>query len=112
MKYINLGSTNISVSVVGFGAWAIGGRWWGGTDFDESVKAIEASIDSGVNLIDTAPAYGKGLSEEIVGKAVKGKREKVILATKCGMVWHTDEGGSGINMMKKPCCCETSQGSP
>lgn len=93
MKYINLGSTNIKISVVGFGAWAIGGRWWGGTDFNESVKAIEASIGNGVNLIDTAPAYGLGLSEEIIGKAIKGKRDKVILATKCGMVWHTNQGG-------------------
>jgi methylglyoxal reductase len=77
VKYINLGSTNIKVSVVGFGAWAIGGRWWGGTDVSESIKAIEVSIEKGVNLIDTAPAYGKGLSEEIVG----------------GMVWHTNQGG-------------------
>lgn len=92
MKYILLGSTDIKVSVVGFGAWAIGGRWWGGTDVSESIKAIEASIEKGVNLIDTAPAYGKGLSEEIVGKAIKGKRDKVVLATKCGMVWHTDQG--------------------
>jgi methylglyoxal reductase len=92
VRYINLGATNISVSVVGFGAWAIGGRWWGGTDVSESIKAIEASIEKGVNLIDTAPAYGKGLSEEIVGKAIKGKRDRVVLATKCGMVWHTDQG--------------------
>lgn len=92
IKYILLGSTDIKVSVVGFGAWAIGGRWWGGTDVSESIKAIEASIERGVNLIDTAPAYGKGLSEEIVGKAIKGKRDKVVLATKCGMVWHTDQG--------------------
>jgi methylglyoxal reductase len=88
MKYINLGSTNILVSVIGFGAWAIGGRWWGGTDVSESVKAIDSALDNGINFIDTAPAYGKGLSEEIIGKAIKNKREKTVLATKCGMVWH------------------------
>lgn len=92
MRYINLGSTNIEISVIGFGAWAIGGRWWGGTDKDESIKAILVAIENGINFIDTAPAYGKGLSEEIIGKAIKRKREKVILATKCGMVWHTDKG--------------------
>ena len=92
MHYIKLGKTDLEVSVIGFGAWAIGGWMWGGTNESESIKAINAAIDMGINLIDTAPAYGKGLSEEIVGKAIKGKRDKLIIATKCGIVWHLDKG--------------------
>lgn len=92
MKYQKLGQSNIEASVVGLGTWAIGGWMWGGTDEDAAVKAIQAAIDAGVNLIDTAPAYGMGLSEEIVGRAITGQRDKVIIATKCGLVWHTDKG--------------------
>jgi methylglyoxal reductase len=91
MRYIKLGSTDIDISVIGFGAWAIGGRWWGGTDIDDSLASIKTALENGINFIDTAPAYGKGLSEEIIGKALKGKREKVVLASKCGMVWHTQK---------------------
>ena len=65
---------------------------WGGTDRALSVSAIQASIDEGITLIDTAPAYGQGVAEEIVGQALEGRREKVVLATKCGLVWHTQRG--------------------
>jgi aryl-alcohol dehydrogenase-like predicted oxidoreductase len=65
---------------------------WGGTDVQKSVRSIHASLDAGVNFIDTAPAYGLGLSERIVGEAIRGRRDKVILATKCGLIWHTDKG--------------------
>jgi aryl-alcohol dehydrogenase-like predicted oxidoreductase len=65
---------------------------WGGTDVQKSVRSIQASLDAGVNFIDTAPAYGLGLSEQIVGEAIRGRRDKVILATKCGLVWHTAKG--------------------
>jgi aryl-alcohol dehydrogenase-like predicted oxidoreductase len=65
---------------------------WGGTDEAHSIEAIHASIDAGVNLIDTAPAYGVGLAEQIVAKAISGRRDQVVLATKCGLVWHTDKG--------------------
>jgi aryl-alcohol dehydrogenase-like predicted oxidoreductase len=65
---------------------------WGGTDVQKSVRSIKASLDAGVNFIDTAPAYGLGLSERIVGEAIRGRRDKVILATKCGLVWHTAKG--------------------
>jgi len=92
MRYINLGKTDIKVSVIGFGAWAIGGWMWGGTDHQQSVRAVEAAIDAGINLIDTAPAYGQGLSEQIVGQAIKGKRDQVIIATKCGLVWNVERG--------------------
>jgi methylglyoxal reductase len=87
-----IGRSGITASAVGLGTWAIGGWMWGGTDEVQSIGAIHASIDEGVSLIDTAPAYGRGLSEEIVGKAIKGRRDKVILATKLGLVWHTTRG--------------------
>lgn len=65
---------------------------WGGSDEAEAVRAIQAAIDESVTLIDTAPAYGLGLSEELVGKAIAGRRDRVVLATKCGLVWHTNRG--------------------
>ncbi|MEC9342617.1 MAG: aldo/keto reductase, partial [Pseudomonadota bacterium] len=87
-----IGSSGIEASVVGLGTWAIGGWMWGGTDEAKSIAAIQASIDEGISLIDTAPAYGQGRSEEIVGKALAGRRDKVVLSTKCGLVWHTTKG--------------------
>jgi methylglyoxal reductase len=99
MKYRTLGKTNISASAVALGTWAIGGGpWWGDSDDNQSVKAIQAAMDAGVNLIDTAPAYGFGHSEEIVGKAIKGQRDKVILSTKCGLWWNDDRGTSFFEM--------------
>ena len=87
-----LGSSGISASVVGLGTFAIGGWFWGGTDEKRSVEAIHAALDAGVTLIDTAPIYGFGLAERIVGKALKGRRDKAILATKVGLRWDTDQG--------------------
>src|SRR5574337_64540 len=92
MKYRQLGGSGIEASVVGLGAWAIGGWMWGGTDERKSVEAIQSSIDAGINFIDTAPAYGMGLSEIVVGRAITSRREQVVVATKCGIVWHTDKG--------------------
>jgi methylglyoxal reductase len=92
MKYRTLGRSGIEASVVGFGAWAIGGWMWGGTKRNDPQGAIRAAIDHGINLIDTAPMYGYGHSEELVGKALQGLRDKVVLATKCGMVWYKKEG--------------------
>jgi aryl-alcohol dehydrogenase-like predicted oxidoreductase len=92
MKYRPLGKSGIEASVVGFGAWAIGGWMWGGTKKNDPEGAIRAAIDHGINLIDTAPMYGYGHSEELVGAALKGIRDKVVLATKCGMVWYKNEG--------------------
>lgn len=91
MRYRPLGPSGIEASVVGLGAWAIGGWMWGGTDEAEAVRAIHASLDAGINLVDTAPAYGFGASEELVGKAIADRRDQVVLATKCGLVW----GGEG-----------------
>ena len=80
-------------SVVAFGAWAIGGWMWGGTEKNESIRAIHAAFDAGINIIDTAPAYGFGNSEKIVGEAVKElRREDVLIATKCGLIWHEEKG--------------------
>ncbi len=87
-----IGASDIEASAVGLGTWAIGGWMWGGTDEARSIRAIHAAVDAGVTLIDTAPAYGQGLAEEIVGKALEGRRDKVVLATKCGLVWHTRKG--------------------
>ena len=92
MEYKKLGSSGIEASVIGLGTFVMGGWIWGGIDEKNAVKAIQASIDNGVNLIDTAPIYGMGLSEELVGKGIKGRREKVVLATKCGLVWHLKKG--------------------
>ncbi len=92
MNYRLLGSTDIDASVVAFGAWAVGGWMWGGTDEAEGIKAIHAAVDAGINLIDTAPMYGFGRSEEIVGKAIKDRRDKVVLATKSGLLWDREQG--------------------
>ncbi len=82
----------IPVSRVGLGTWAIGGWLWGGSEEAESVAAIQQAIDQGINLIDTAPVYGFGRSEEIVGKALAegGRRAHTVLATKVGLEWTED----------------------
>lgn len=97
-----IGGNGISASAVGLGTWAIGGWMWGGTDERQSIAAIQASIDAGISLIDTAPAYGMGLAETIVGKAIAGRRDKVVLATKCGLVWHVNEGAYFFHQNGKP----------
>ena len=102
MEYRNIGLSGTKASVVGLGGWAIGGWFWGGTNESEAIKAIHASLDAGITLIDTAPAYGLGLSEEIIGKAIVGRRDKVLLATKCGLVWHTQKGEYFFNQKDKP----------
>lgn len=92
MRTRPLGQSGIEATVVGLGTWAIGGWLWGGTDEKNSIDAIRAGIDAGVTLIDTAPAYGLGLAEELVGKAIAGRRDQLIIASKCGLVWDTDKG--------------------
>src|ERR1700719_2598017 len=84
-----IAGTPLRVSPVAIGTWAIGGWMWGGTDEAESVATIRAALDHGINVIDTAPAYGFGRSEEIVGKAIaEGRlRDKVVIATKVGLEW-------------------------
>jgi aryl-alcohol dehydrogenase-like predicted oxidoreductase len=90
VEYIPIKGTNLTASRIALGTWAIGGWMWGGTDEEESIRTIHAALDKGINLIDTAPVYGFGVSEEIVGKAIerRGHREKVVIATKVGLEWH------------------------
>src|SRR5688500_3384845 len=88
-----LGKSEVSVSPIVFGAFAIGGWLWGGNDERDSIDAIRASLDHGVNTMDTAAVYALGYSEELVGKAIKDRpRDSVVIATKCGMRWNSDEG--------------------
>jgi aryl-alcohol dehydrogenase-like predicted oxidoreductase len=89
LEYITIKGTNLISSRIALGTWAIGGWMWGGTDEKESIRTIHAALDQGINLIDTAPVYGYGRSEEIVGEALHqhGRRESVILATKVGIDW-------------------------
>lgn len=87
-----LGSSGIEASVVGLGTWVMGGWMWGGANEADAVKAIHAAIDAGITLVDTAPIYGFGLSEEIVGKALADRRDEVVLASKCGMVCESAQG--------------------
>ncbi|MBK5967535.1 MULTISPECIES: aldo/keto reductase [Thiorhodovibrio] len=93
MEYTKLGSSDLTVSRIGLGTWAIGGWMWGGTDEDTSIETIRHAVELGVTLIDTAPVYGMGRSEEIVGKAIArhGLRDQVVLATKCALNWSDDE---------------------
>lgn len=90
-----LGPPGNHASVIGLGAWVLGGGslWGSDTRDDESIAAIQAAIDAGINLIDTAPAYGFGRSEEVVGRALQGRRDSVTLATKAGL-WWADARGS------------------
>ena len=87
-----LGKSGMEASVVGLGAWAIGGWMWGGTDVKTAIKAIQTGIDAGIDLVDTAPVYGFGRSEEVVGRAIADRRDRVVLATKCGLIWHEERG--------------------
>lgn len=92
MRYKKIPKTDLEVSVISLGTWVFGGREWGLTDEKQCLDAVDAALECGINLIDTAPIYGAGLSEEIVGKAIKGKRGEVIIATKCGLI------GTGKNI--------------
>jgi aryl-alcohol dehydrogenase-like predicted oxidoreductase len=93
METRKLGRSDIKATVITFGAWAIGGWMWGGSDRKEAVEAIKASLDQGVTSIDTAPAYGQGLSEELCGEAILGKdRTRIQLLTKYGLSWNTTRG--------------------
>jgi len=89
MEQIAIGDSGLTTSRIGLGTWAIGGWMWGGTDEAESIATIRAAVDGGITLIDTAPVYGFGRSEEIVGKALAegGLRDKVQIATKVGLGW-------------------------
>lgn len=86
------GTSDLELPVVTFGAWAIGGLFWGGSDDEKAVEAIHAAIDHGIDAIDTAPIYGCGHSETVVGRALRGRRDQVKILTKCGLRWDSTEG--------------------
>jgi aryl-alcohol dehydrogenase-like predicted oxidoreductase len=89
-----LGKTNMEITPIGLGAWAIGGSWsggWGPQDDDESVKTVHRALELGINWVDTAPVYGLGHSEEVVGRAIKESNYKPYVFTKCSLVWN-DKG--------------------
>lgn len=92
MELAQIGTLNRQASRIGLGTWAIGGWLWGGTEERRSIDTVRAALERGISLIDTAPVYGFGRSEEIVGKALQehGHRDDVILATKAGMNWSDD----------------------
>lgn len=93
MEYRKLSTSDLELSEITFGAWAVGGWMWGGTERKDAIEAIKAGYDLGVTSIDTAPVYGQGLSEDIVGEAIKGlPRDKVQILTKYGMRWDLDKG--------------------
>lgn len=96
MEYRKLGNTELELSTITYGAFAIGGNMWGGNEKKDSIDSIHASIDHGVTTIDTAPFYGFGLSEEMIGEALKTKdRSKVQLLTKFGLVWDGSNNNKG-----------------
>jgi aryl-alcohol dehydrogenase-like predicted oxidoreductase len=90
-EFINIPATSLEVSRVALGTWAMGGWMWGGTDENQSVATIRGALDQGINLIDTAPVYGFGVAEEIVGKALMGRRSRAVIATKVGIEWRGDK---------------------
>ncbi len=93
MEYRKIGGSALELSVITFGAWAAGGWMWGGTERKDAINAIQASYDLGVTSIDTAPAYGQGASEEIIGEAIKSMpRDKVQILTKYGLRWDLQKG--------------------
>ena len=93
MEKVRFGQTDLEVSVLVLGTWVTGGWAWGGADDGQSVRAIQRALELGINFIDTAPVYGFGRSERIVGQALKewGARDSVAIATKCGLEWDEKE---------------------
>jgi methylglyoxal reductase len=94
MNYRTIGNSGMNGSVVALGAWVLGGGplWGKDTDDKESVRTLQAALDLGVNFIDTAPAYGWGRSERVLGEALQGRRDKALIATKCGLWWESARG--------------------
>jgi methylglyoxal reductase len=102
MQYRKLGDSGIEASVVAMGTWVTGGGdSWNGVNDEESLRAVDVALDAGVNFIDTAPAYGWGHSEEILCKALRGRRDKVVLATKCGIWWQDARGSFHFHLNGK-----------
>ena len=93
MDTIEIGGPDMVASRIALGTWAIGGWMWGGADERDAIRTIQAAFDHGITLIDTAPAYGFGRAEEIVGEALQanGLRDRMLIATKCGLSWRGDK---------------------
>jgi aryl-alcohol dehydrogenase-like predicted oxidoreductase len=93
VELADIPGTSLRVSRIAIGTWAIGGWMWGGTDEAESISTIRAALEHGINIVDTAPIYGFGRSEEIVGRAIAegGQRSRVLIATKAGLEWRGDK---------------------
>ena len=92
MRHRTLGRTDLSLPVITFGAWALGGGYWGDQDDAASIAAIRAALDGGIDAIDTAPIYGLGRSETIVGQAIADRRDEVTVLTKVGLRWDCSDG--------------------
>ncbi|HDZ68894.1 MAG TPA: aldo/keto reductase [Phycisphaerales bacterium] len=112
MQTRQLGHTGLKLTAVGLGTWAIGGPWqfgWGPQDDDQAIATILHALDEGINWIDTAPIYGLGHSEELLGKALKQTSEKPFIATKCGLLW--DRQKQKVNCLKSQSirreCCDS-----
>jgi aryl-alcohol dehydrogenase-like predicted oxidoreductase len=104
LETINIPGKKLNPTRVALGTWAIGGWMWGGSDDAESIRTIQSALDRGINIIDTAPVYGFGHSEEIVGQALTGRREGVIIATKVALDWKNDKpfrNGSKARIQKE-----------
>jgi aryl-alcohol dehydrogenase-like predicted oxidoreductase len=105
MQTRKLGNSDLEITPLGLGAWAIGGGGlpfaWGPQDDTDSLGAIHAALDRGINWIDTAPAYGVGHSEEIVGRAIKGRAHRPYIFTKCSIVWAEKDGAREITRSLK-----------
>ncbi len=92
MRYRNLGNTDIAVSEVGFGVWTVGTSWWGITDEDFGIDLLRNAFDRGITFFDTADTYGSGVGETILAKALKDKRDQIVIATKFGYDFYSDTG--------------------
>jgi aryl-alcohol dehydrogenase-like predicted oxidoreductase len=100
MEYRVCGRTSLTTSVIGLGTWPIGGLRYGPSDDREAVRTIHAAVDAGITCIDTAPSYGNGHAEELVGRALSGRRDRAVLVTKGGLVW--DERGRVLGRDSRP----------
>ncbi|MDA3958740.1 aldo/keto reductase [Oceanispirochaeta sp.] len=100
MKYRKIPGTGVDASVVGFGLWGISGQWEGGADDKTAISALHEAIDNGINFFDTAPVYGLGHAEKVLGRALKDRRNEVLIASKCGLIWD-DNGEVSRNLSRQ-----------
>ncbi len=108
MLYRTLGPSGMQVSLLGYGGWALGKKGWPGVDEKEALKTLEACVGQGINFFDTAPIYGFGRSEELLGETLCGMRSQVIIATKCGLRWN-DRGYVKHNLSRDSILLEIEQ---